>query len=239
MSRLSRIFIGLWVLLASTAAIAVDYTSLQGKNAWSLGFDLKQIFVSPVGDFRNIMGADKGASAIYLAYRTQGALGYELGYTWSDRRPKTFDAAIGTQAFGATATVAELHTAKIRLKETYFDIYLHRRLSKRIEAKFGLGVGFVREGIKMLHDPDIDDALNIALDNLDGRTGITARILFGAQGMVSERIGLRALVSFQTLSQVKVAGTLNRANRQMLHNGYSILLGIYWTFFGNEEFEPL
>ena len=165
--------------------------------------------------------------------------GYEMGYTWTDRRPKDFNVSIGTTAFGATSGVPQTHTVKIRLKETYFDLFAHMRLSKSVEAKLGLGVGYVREGFKVITEFTNVDPLTTALHSLVGRTAITGRVLVGGQWFVSDRIGLRGLLSFENLSAIKVAGTANKTNRQLMTNAYTISLGLFWTFYGREEFEPL
>lgn len=239
MKRVTKLLVILGCISFTTISVAMDVSPIQGKNAFSFGFDIKEIFERPVGQFRQIMVPNKAASTIYLAYRTQKMFGYEMGYTWTDRRPKDFDVAIGTTAFGATSAVPQKHTVKIRLKETYFDFFAHMRMSRCVEAKLGLGVGYVRQGIKVITQFANSDPLTTALHNLKGRTAITGRFLVGAQWFVSERIGLRGLFSYENLSQIKIAGTANKTNRQLMTNAYTVSLGIFWTFYGREEFEPL
>ena len=207
------------------------YVPLQGaKYRYSLGFDVSQEYIQPINDFKQISPNNRKGMSVYAAYRTLSPWGFELGYRWTDDKPQNFNAVPGTQLFGATAQFANSYQGKIRLEETYIDMYAHYPFWKKYEIKLGGGVGFIRQNIAIYpSNPDVNDQLSGTLAALEGKTTITARLNCGIQTLFTTRFGGRVLFSYETTSNIKAANT---TQAHMFTNSYSFLLGLYYNITG-------
>lgn len=207
------------------------YIPLQGaKYRYTFGFDVGQEYIQPINDFQQITQSNRKEMAVYVAYRTLSPWGFELGYRWTDDKMKNFVAVPGTQLFGATAQYANEYQGKIRLEDTYIDLYAHYPFLKRYEAKIGVGVGFIRQNIVIYPmNQQISDPLSNALLSVEGRTTMTARVNCGVQTLFTGRFGGRILFSYETTSSIK---SVNANPQHMFTNSYSILLGLYYNITG-------
>lgn len=223
-----------FVLLLTMQVNAADYMPLQGnKYRWSLGFDVDSQIMYPKNDFKYLTANSRIGSEIYIAYRTMGIWGFEGGYHWTTDKPKNFGVSPGTQLFGATSTVSAVYRSKLRIKDTYLDLYGHWPIKKFAELKYGVGIGFVRQGLKFYNINTLNpDPLQQALLNLVTATTITARFNIGAQTMFTKQFGGRALFSYQTTSNIKIHGALQGVETQMFGNSYMFAIGLFYNITG-------
>lgn len=207
------------------------YVPLQGaKYRYTFGFDVSQEYIQPINDFKQITQKNRQGMGIYVAYRTLSPWGFEFGYRWTNDKVQTLVAVPGTQLFGATAQFANNYQGKIRLEDTYLDLYAHYPFWKRYELKLGVGVGFIRQNIVIYpQNPDITDPLSTALSELNGRTTTTARLNIGFQTLFTSRFGGRALFSFETTSSIK---STKPVQMHMFTNSYLISLGLFYNITG-------
>ena len=187
------------------------------------------MYAKPYGDFAKITRSTKTGTSVYLGYRQRGRYGFELGHNWTDRNPRLYTSKVGDKLFGATETRAQTYKVKLRLKETYFDVHAHLPLSKSVEAKLAIGVGYVRWRFKSIPNGN-NGPVDTAIASISGKTNVTTRLAVGLQAMATERTGLRFMVKYQTTSNVKANNMPNNANQRAMNNSVSAVLGIFWTF---------
>lgn len=235
MQMFSRVLLIMGIGLMSAQANAENYKPIQGKYLWSIGFDVFAMYARPVGDFDNVFERTKQGSTIYFADRFNGPFGFELGYSWTNRPAKGWYVATGETAFNTVATSSENHMGRLRIKGSYIDLHWHVPVRPKMEAKFAFGVGFTRQGISFNNDPNNNDSVQQFLAAIYKKTALTYRFGAGVQALVFDRVGLRGMVYYQTLSQIKVRGITNGISPQILHNGFEFVLGIYYTFTGLKE----
>lgn len=205
---------------------------MQGlRYTWTLGTDVYYMYAQAKGDFTQIYRSQKVGMTIYLAQRFRNPFGYEFGYSWTDRKPKTMNTVPGTVFLGQTATVTAADTCKMRLKDTYFDLQAHTRLCKFIESKFILGLGWVRQSLEYNFIPaSATDPVQTTIKGFVRKTALTVRVGLGAQALVSDRVGIRFILMYQTMSNVKLRDLPVNVNPSVLHDSLSANFGIYWTF---------
>ncbi len=232
---LKNLILTLVLLLASscvradgmTDAIATTVTNdkpLHGKYFWTLGLDLTCLFSKPKNDFQSISYSPHAGNSVYIAYRLQSIfdhkLGYELGYNWTSDRAINFTTYAGQNLLGNTFSGVATYSGKIRLKNTYFDLYWHRRIAKWAEAKFGVGMGWVHGRIKLPINP-----------SLEGQSGACPRVNVGIQALITKKIGIRGIATYQSMKTVKAQNDYS-GSRKMFGDGISFLAGIYWNITG-------
>lgn len=225
-----RLIIASCLMLMPIAAQAAP-PPMQGRYNWSVGFDVKTQWAAPNGPYWNsILREYKTGASIYLADRFSNIWSFEFGYSWTDRSPKSFNTTTGEQWFGATANSNSQHQGKIRFKDTYLDFYAHMPIARYVELMAGLGVGFVREGIEIWNS-NPNDPVSIALNQIQGRTEITARVNAGLQALWTDRIGVRLLFSYETLSHIRMRYVnIAVVDDHLCNDSYTVLFGIYWNF---------
>lgn len=232
----AKIFAFLCLAFASTNVFSFEpvykYYPMQGKYLWSVGFDIFGQYAEPRQDFHQVMRSTAVGATLYVADRFNNPFGFEVGYSWTTRKPKGFTTVAGQTDFYTVATVTSTQTAKIRLADTYIDLHGHWPICKYVEGKIALGVGFVRESIGFTSSPSDGGSMQATVNNILPRTGITGRLGIGMQALLIKRVGLRLMFRFETTSNVKVRGTPPGMNPQLLHDSGAIDFGIYWTFEG-------
>jgi opacity protein-like surface antigen len=215
--------------------------SLQGsKYPWTLGFDANLLYIQPKNDFIYLTYGNRVGAEIYLAYRTPTIWGFEFGYNWTNDKEKSLTVFPGTQLFGATSEHTANYGCKIRLKDTYLDLSAHKMFTflnrRKWEAKYGIGMGWVRQTIKIHHPrnvPGIEhDPLKIALDRTEGKTRATWRFNVGLQTLFTRVLGMRSILTYQTTSDIEAKGVNYGVNPHMFTNSFSVSLGVFWNVSG-------
>lgn len=226
----------LLILSLQANAATTEYVPMQGtKYRWTLGLDVSYAYVPARNDWMYLTYDNRQGTGIYVAYRTLGHLGFEFGYDWTDDKGKNVIVYPGMTLFGATSLVSATYFAKIRLKDTYLDMYWHAPFTmfkRKCEFKFGVGAGWLREGVKTYVGTSTDP-LAVALANLQGDTTMVARFNLGFQTLFGPRWGGRALFNFQTSSSAKGKYVLSApVNQHILGNTYKVLIGVFYNITG-------
>lgn len=206
---------------------------MQGtKYNWSFGADVFYMYGEAKGEYHQFFRSEKVGGTIYLAQRFRNPFGWELGFSWTDRKPKGLSVVPGTVVFNTTSTSTSTITGRIRLKDTYIDFHAHVPLCKFIESKFILGVGWVRQSLEFTFSPNNNDALQQTIGAFEGRTAVTARLGIGAQAMINKRWGTRLILLYETMSHIKIRNTPYGVNQQIMNDSISLIWGLYFTFQG-------
>jgi uncharacterized protein (DUF2164 family) len=215
-----------------------DYVPMQGaKYRWTLGFDVDYQYMKPQNDFRYLTYSHRQGMEIYTAYRFLNPLSLELGYYWTNDKIHNVPATVGYTLFGVTSQVDATYSQKIRVAETYFDLYWHTPmtiLKQKTEIKFGLGVGWLRENFRSYNTVDVGatDPLAVTLYYLSGTTSMVARFNLGLQTLFGKRWGGRVLASFQTTSNSHASCVPPPASNKLFGNSYLIGVGLFYNLTG-------
>jgi hypothetical protein len=198
---------------------------------WTLGGDVFFMYLEPKNSFSEIYRSNKVGGTIYLAQRFRNPFGYEFGLSYTDRKPKTLETVPGTVAFNTTATANAEDTGRVRIKITYLDLQAHTRLCKYIESKFILGIGWVRQGLENTYSPIVNtDPVQNAMRAMEGRTAWTVRLGIGAQALITDRIGCRAIILYENMSNIRYRNTPPGIDQGPFHDSISAAFGLYWHF---------
>ncbi len=212
---------------------------LQGyKYCWMLGFDVNDQILHPQNDFANLAFNYRIGSTVYVAWRSKGPFGLELGYHWTTDKAKNVSIVPGQTMFGATAATTANFQSKLRIEDTYIDAYWHYKIKKFAELKIGPGVGWVRENLVFYNLNTVTDPVATALETLYTATTTVARFNIGLQTMLTKRIGARALFNFQTTNSIKCRRTLPGVDPHMFANSYMFALGVFYTITGYYDDNP-
>ncbi len=211
---------------------------LQGfKYKWILGFDVDYQTIKLQDNFEYFGYNYRNGAIIYTSWRSKGPLGIELGYHWSTDKPKNIETVPGTTILGTTATTEHLYISKLRVDDTYLDAYWHYKMKKVVELKLGIGVGFVRQKLK-LFETNIVDPLARTFDGLYPGTTAVARFNIGFQTMLTSRIGARALFNYQTTSGIRMRNVPAGVDSHMFSNSYMFSVGVFYTLTGFYDDNP-
>lgn len=222
------------LLLLTTQVKAADYVPLQGnKYRWTLGFDVDYQIIHPTNDFNYLTHNTRVGGQLYVAYRTRGIWGFEAGYNWTNDKPMNISVVPGTTLFGTTSTVSGSYQSKLRVEDTYLDLYGHWPIKKIAEIKYGVGIGFVRQDLTFRNINTLNpDPLQQTLLNLTTSTSVSARFNLGIQTMLGKQLGARALFSYQTTSNIRIHNAPYGVDTRMFNNSYTVFLGFFYNVTG-------
>lgn len=209
---------------------------MQGIYRWTIGFDIFSMWTRPNGkDWGGIIHEQHTCQGLYIADRFSNHWGFEFGYSWTDRKPKTLTTNTGDFAFGATSSALIEHTAKVRWSQTYLDLYGYLPISKYVEGMAGFGIGWVNSKFHFFHSPESPtDPVVVAMNAIGRRTDAVVRANIGIQALWTERVGVRLLFSYSTFNNLRVRDiNVNYVPRNYMNNSYAVLFGIYWNFEGH------
>ncbi|MDB6096580.1 MAG: hypothetical protein JWM09_858 [Francisellaceae bacterium] len=116
--------------------------------------------------------------------------GVELGYDWSKR--KTQNTLLST---GQTLN------SRVRISGAHLDVNGYLPVMENLELLGSLGVGFIKPKFNL----STDRTGTVSVSAVGGKTKAVARLGLGLQGMVNEKVGLRATVRYLGTSRLRVS----------------------------------
>jgi len=214
----SLVVMGSLLAAGSASAMFDDISPLIGVDyyhAWTKGKnDYSQVFPKSYPGF-----------TVYLGAKFCEYWGLELGFDSSGRKKKDFTLASGTSFFnGTTGTAPIVGQTKIRRQGGHLDVIGYLPLVDCLELTGSLGYGWVKPQITTAVSSQAGDgtgsALATALNSLRGKGKSVFRIGVGLSYMVTDMVGLRAKVGWETTSSLRVEGNQSFSNLGFSNKGF-------------------
>lgn len=219
----------LFTLLLSSLNIAASCDDRYRKETYSksqLGVDAIYMLVSGSGDYGKIFRNKYPGGNVYYEYYINSLNSIDIGYSWTTRNSKVSAYNAPTVLFGSAQVGTPIH-ARIRFKNTYLNWTYHYPIShnciKDLEMLFSAGLGFSRQKITVTQNPAVAGAV---YTGFRGKTRAVPMLGLGMQGMVTDTMGLRGGLRYESLSRVRLRG----ANDGGKAFGKAMVLsvGLYW-----------
>lgn len=176
-----------------------------------IGADYYQAWMKGKGSYNQVYPKSYPGATIYVATKFSECFGLELGYDWSARKSKNFTFGTGTSFFGNTITDSGV-TGNTKLRRTggHLDLVGFIPLCDCWELFGSLGYGWVQTKVTTTITsvgPSTTSAnLSSALLSVSGKGRSVFRVGVGALYMVTDCVGLRAKLGWESTSSLRVDG---------------------------------
>jgi len=178
-----------------------------------IGADYYQAWMKPKGDYNTLLPKDFPGATLYIGTKFHESFGIELGYDWSARKKKDFSIGAGTTMFGSTiaANQAFSGTTKIRRSGGHLDLVGFLPVAECFDLIGSVGFGWVQTKFTTTINTALTAATTqaSAVSSMSGKGRGVLRVGVGASYMVTDMVGLRAKVSWESTSSVRVNGNQN------------------------------
>lgn len=259
MKKINQIIYGLTALSLSLIALNshASYTcdpalslTLEEEKPFSVGFNYKQAWIPPKGDWRRLLIRTQPGFDVYFGWRFHPFFGIDAGYEWTANKPLKIAISPGQNVLGAVNNTPFIMTAtgKVRFKTIRADlngfIPLHipfycNYFPELPEAIVTVGVAGMRPDVKIDVMPvngPITRRVELYQDQynfINGRSKAVFRFGLGLQTILIEDVGLRFIWRYETTGVLRVRDSFIAqapATREVFSNGHSVALGFYIRF---------
>ncbi len=216
------------ITMFAFAAHANSYMGT-GNGEYYFGANLQYLFIKPKAEYQDFLKAQQLGPDVYVGYRLNRVLGFEMGYGWTTRTSKDTNFVAGQTTLNNSLIIASPTniTGKIRYKTTHFDMNGYYPISKHIDGIVSVGVGFLRPSVNIaLNGANPDQNLYNQVGNIAGKTNAMMRFGLGFEGMLGDYWGLRSIVRYENTRRTSVRNSGVGGSR-ILKDGVSVALGFY------------
>lgn len=185
---------GALVCASSAAAVA----SLLDDVSPFVGIDYQQRWMNGNSDWAKIFPTSYAGGSVYVGGRWD-CFAVEFGYDFSGSRHRTRTFGAGETFFNGNIGAVSARTA-IQLNGGHIDLIGYVPVVDCLEMMGVVGLGYVFPRI----NADFGTAFNNNGVTLSGRGTAVARIRFGGNYMVTQCIGIRALVGWESTEYLRL-----------------------------------
>jgi len=228
------IFLGLW----SASAMCSDI--LEETNLYA-GLEFKYNNMKPQGIWNKFFIKHHPGFVFYVGDKMNDYWGVDAGFDWTTEKSQSYTVGATQNIFGLTNNAAqnELVTSKIRLKSGYLDLNAYLPLQKLISSIDNetyyllatVGISFTKPSVE-INTPTTTSNFDGFVQNIKGVNQRFVRLGLGAQGMITEFIGVRAMWRWANTSQIHIKGdsaALSNYNH-LFKDNYAYSLGLIYKF---------
>lgn len=190
---------------------ALGVSSLTQADDFSpfLGVDFAQTFMRAKNSWDLIFPKTYPGLSLYVGTRFHENFGIELGYDWSARRSKSWTLPNGSNFFGGTVTTAPALTGVTNIRRTggHVDLWGFLPVAECTELMASIGYGWVQTKITSSFNIPVGNSnLSSIISSVSGQGRGVFRLGAGALYMITEMVGVRAKISWQSTSTLRVRG---------------------------------
>lgn len=180
-----------------------------------IGIDYYQVWMKAKNGFSNFAAKNYPGGTIYVGAKFADCLGFEIGYDTSTNKSRNWTVPAGT--FGAATSVTG--TTKIRRSGGHIDLigYMPIDCFDCVELFGSIGYGWVEPKITVTTS-SVVDPFGGAIATTSGKGRSVLRLGAGINYMLSECIGVRAKIGYESTSSIRVNGNANFVNNTTLTN---------------------
>jgi len=204
MKQLTRSF----VLASALATAGSAGAAVMDDFVPFIGVDYKQLWVRGNGDYRNAFPKTYPGGTIYVGSKFTDCFGAELGYSFSTRKKHDW-----TDPDFSSVSIA---SARVRFTSFHLDINGYIPLDNCWELIGSVGVASMKPKVNFSANTSAAAGLTAAqidgINSINGKSKAVFRVGVGAQYLVTEMVGIRAMVRWENTHRLTVSGNQNFGN---------------------------
>lgn len=249
MKRIQFLFLLAVLLSCETSYADCSPVEIEDSNRCNnydtyMGVNFKQNWIKPRGDWNNLFVDEQPGFNVYFGWRFHPNFGAELGYEWTDDKPKAYLVQPGSTLLGisnGSGSPVTL-TGKVRFKTGAADLNAFIPLCALPlweevipEGIISLGVAGMKASMKIFTDASTPGttAFSNQFTNIRGRSKAVYRAGLGVQAVVIENFGIRVLWRFESTSILRGRNsvvTTNSGTRVIFKNANTLAAGLFFKF---------
>lgn len=225
MKYIIKILTCLTVTMASFVVNAGSYMG-SGEGEYFFGANLQYLFLKPRVEYQDFFKKQHPGADLYVGYRMNKLIGFELGYGWTTRVSKETSLTAGQATLGSLTLDQNTDIkGQLRYRSTHFDMNGYYPLGNHIDGILSLGVGFLRPHPTItVSNPNCN--FNNEVINMVGKTTAIMRVGLGFEGLLGDYWGLRSMVRYESTGRASVRNA-GVGGSKILKDGVSVGLGFY------------
>lgn len=183
-----------------------------------MGADFYQVWMQGKGSYSKIFPKSYPGASVYVGTRCFENFGIEFGFDWSGRKSRNWTLTQGQSFQDRTLTTALSGTTKIRRIGGHIDVMGIMPIFDCFEVFGTVGYGWVQSKLTIVNvspSPGVSN-MSSAVATLSGKGRSVFRAGIGTNLMVTDCVGIRAKVGFETTSSLQLKG--NAAARTLGYN---------------------
>ena len=215
-------------LILPMLACNVHANSYMGTGAgeYYFGANLQYIFLKPSQQYQDFFKKQHPGTDLYVGYRFNRTLGFELGYGWTSRVSKETSFTQNQRVFNnLQLDQATDITGKVRYRTTHLDMNGYYPLNQKIDGIVSIGVGFLRPNVRVsLSNPNANLAPEVSA--MSCKTNPMMRLGIGVEGMLGDYWGLCSIVRYENTGRTRIRNA-GVGGSKIFKDSVSITFGFY------------
>lgn len=203
-----RVLVLASVMLASGSAVSETVSDILPY----IGFDYYHAWMKGKSSWNLVFPKTYPGASVYVGSRFHDFCGIELGYDASTRQKRDWTLASGSTFFSSRLTQSISGTTKVRRNGGHVDLVGFLPVVGSLELLGSVGAGWIQTKIETAFTTGGSSTVGSALASVAGKGRMVFRVGLGASYMVTDMVGIRALVRWEGTSSLQVKGNANFAN---------------------------
>ncbi len=202
MKRWLKAIAVLGVGLAATSAGADDADDVTPF----LGVDYYHAYMKGRNSWNSIFPNSYPGGTFYVGTKFHQYFGLELGYDWSLKQKKEWALPAGSNFFG-TVQQSISGTTKVQRSGGHLDVVGYLPVAESVELIGSLGFGWIQTKIQTTFDVVPGATVEgSSLASVSGKGRGVFRVGVGANYMLTDIVGMRAKVGWESTSTLRIEG---------------------------------
>lgn len=175
-----------------------------------LGVDYYQAWMYPQTPWNTIFPKQFPGGTLYTGAKFSECFGFEVGYDTSVKKSHAWNLNRGITFFNGTTTVPISGTVKMRRSGGHIDFLAFWPFANCFEFFGAIGWGYVEPKFWVFTNVrDNIDRVNTTILSLHGEGRSVLRLGAGVNYMLTDCIGVRAKVGYESTSSLRIKGNPN------------------------------
>ena len=199
--KIARYLLVMGSILATSNVIAEMVADISPY----IGIDYNQIWMKAKGNYDIFFPKSFPAGSVYVGTKFHENFAIELGYDTSKKRQKDWSVSTHQAFFNGTANLSYSGTTKIRRSGGHIDLVGFLPTIECFDLIALVGFGWVQAKIESTFSNTASPSAS-ALSSLNSKGKGVFRVGVGGSYMITEMVGIRAKLSWESTSALRVSG---------------------------------
>ena len=226
---------------ATCSPVEIEDSNKSNNYDTYMGVNFKQNWIKPRGGWNNLFVKEQPGFNVYFGWRFHPNFGAELGYEWTDNKPKAFAVQPGSTLLGVlnNSGAPVTLTGKVRFKTGAADLNAFIPLCAEPlwedvipEGIISVGVAGMKASMKIFSTTPATPFSN-QFTTIQGRSKAVYRAGLGVQALIIENFGIRVLWRVESTSFLRGRNSLittNNGTRVIFKNANTLAAGLFFKF---------
>ncbi|HQZ88074.1 MAG TPA: hypothetical protein PLV31_02180 [Gammaproteobacteria bacterium] len=226
---------------ATYSPVEIEDSNKSNNYDTYMGVNFKQNWIKPRGGWNNLFVKEQPGFNVYFGWRFHPNFGAELGYEWTDNKPKAFAVQPGSTLLGVlnNSGAPVTLTGKVRFKTGAADLNAFIPLCAEPlwedvipEGIISVGVAGMKASMKIFSTTPATPFSN-QFTTIQGRSKAVYRAGLGVQALIIENFGIRVLWRVESTSFLRGRNSLtttNNGTRVIFKNANTLAVGLFFKF---------